>query len=73
MIYAGDPGSNRALGKQSQLSRRDYPIDVSATPTLPDADLRYQEALDWRKWLKEDAATSCVRGAGPRDAPMTFN
>ena len=49
MIYAGDPGSNRALGKQSQLSRRDYPIDVSPTPTLPDAVLCYQEALDCLK------------------------
>ena len=33
-------------GKQQS---HDHPIDVPATPTLPDADLRYQEALDWRK------------------------
>ena len=30
----------------------DYLIDVPATPTLPDANLRYKEALDWRKWTK---------------------
>ena len=36
---------------------RDYPIDVPATPTLPDANLRrYQEALDGANGLKEDAA-----------------
>ena len=28
----------------------DNSIDVPATPTLPNANLRYQEALDWRKW-----------------------
>ena len=39
---AGDPGSNPALGKQWS---RDYPIDVPATPTLPDANLRFQEAI----------------------------
>ena len=31
---------------------RDYPIDVPAKPTLPDAYLRYKEALDWCKWTK---------------------
>ena len=31
---------------------RDYPIVVPATPTLPDANLRYEGALDWRKWTK---------------------
>ena len=36
----------------SWASSGDYPIDVSATPTLPDANLRHQEALDWRKWTK---------------------
>ena len=42
--------SNPALGKQWS---RDYPIDVPATPTpLPDANLRYQEALAWRKCTK---------------------
>ena len=46
---AGDPGSNPALGKQWS---RYYLIDVPATPTLPDANLCYQEALDWRKWTK---------------------
>jgi hypothetical protein len=40
----GDPGSNPALGKQWS---RDYPDEVSASPP-PDANLRYQEALDWR-------------------------
>ena len=48
----GDPGSNPALGKQRLRPLRDYLIDVFATPTLPDANLRYQEALDWRKWTK---------------------
>ena len=28
----------------------DYPIDAPVTPTLPDANLRYQEALYWRRW-----------------------
>ena len=42
-------GSNPALGKQWS---HDYPIDVPATPTLPNANLRYQEALDWSKWTK---------------------
>ena len=42
-------GSNCALGKQWS---RDYPIPVTVTPTLPDANLRYQEALQWRKWTK---------------------
>ena len=37
---AGDPDSNLALGKQWS---RDYPTDVPATPTLPKANLRYQE------------------------------
>ena len=46
---AGDPGSNPALGKQWS---RDYPIDIPATPTLPYANLRYQDALDRRKWIK---------------------
>ena len=46
---AGGPGSNPTLGKQWS---RDYPIDIPATPTLPYANLRYQEALDWRKWTK---------------------
>ena len=46
---ARDPVSNPAMGKQWS---RDYPIDVPATPTLPDANLRYKEALDWRKWTE---------------------
>ena len=46
---AGDLGSNPALGKQWS---RDYQIDVPATTTLPDANLRYQEALDCCKWTK---------------------
>ena len=39
-IYAGDPGSNPALGKKWS---RDYPIrvDVPATPMLLDANLCY--------------------------------
>ncbi len=40
----GDPGSNPALDKQWS---RDYLDEVSASPTLPDANLRYQDALDW--------------------------
>ena len=70
--HAGDPGSTRnpALGKQ--LSR-DYPIDVPATPTLPDAELRYLEALDWCKWAKGGCSfllsaqvwSSCRRPEGP--------
>ena len=39
--------SSPALRKQWS---RDFPADVPAVPTLPDADLRYQAALDWRKW-----------------------
>ena len=31
---------------------RDDTIDVPATPTLPDTNLRYQEALDRCKWTK---------------------
>ena len=31
---------------------RDHPVDLYSTPTLPHANLRYQEALDWRKWTK---------------------
>ena len=63
-LEAGYPGSNTALGKQWS---RDYPIDALATPTLLDANLRYQEALDWRKLecplngQKEDAVPSFVR------------
>ncbi len=38
-------GSNPALGKQWS---RDYPDEVSAPSTLPDANLHYQEAFDWR-------------------------
>ena len=41
-------GSNAALGKQWS---HDYPIDVPATPsTLPNGNIRHQEALDQRKW-----------------------
>ena len=39
-----------ALGKQWS---RDYSIDVPAMPTLPNYNLRYQEALDWRKKTRE--------------------
>ena len=45
----GDPGSNPALGKQWS---REHPDEVSAPPTLPDANLRYQEALDCAKRTK---------------------
>ena len=35
---------------QGQAWSRDYPADLSwPTPTLPDANLRYQDAPDWRK------------------------
>ena len=27
-------------------------VTTRSTPTLPDANLRYQEAFDWRKWTK---------------------
>ena len=39
--------SNPALGKQWS---RDHVIDVPTTPTLPDANLRYQEALHLEGW-----------------------
>ena len=39
----------------------DYLMNVTSppatTPTLSDANLRYHEALDWRKMDKEDAAS----------------
>ena len=41
----------RTLPWASRWSR-DHPVDISSTPTLPHANLRYQEALDWRKWTK---------------------
>ena len=41
----------RTLPWASRRSR-DHPVDISSTPTLPHANLRYQEALDWRKWTK---------------------
>ena len=55
--------SNPALGKQAlrgQVTRGSgYPIDVAAaprrsptTPTLLNAYLRWQDALNWRKWTK---------------------
>ena len=43
---AGDPGVEPCLGKQWS---RDCPINV---PALPDANLRYQKAIDWRRWTK---------------------
>ena len=47
---AGDPGTKPGFDPCKQWSC-DYPIDVPATPMLPDDNLRYQEAqaLDWRK------------------------
>ena len=65
MIYDRDsrrglaePG-NPALGRQQS---RDSPIDVPATQTIPDAKLRYHDALDWRSSIttartKEQAAS----------------
>ena len=50
---AGDQGSNPALGKQ----RSRVPDRCPATPTLPDANFRYQEALDWRKWTKGECSS----------------
>ena len=42
------PGIEPCLG---QTWSRDYPVVISRpTPTLPDANLRYQDALYWRKW-----------------------
>ena len=45
--------------------RYHHRVSSSATSTLLDTNLRYQEldALDWRKWTKEDsdADTSFVR------------
>ena len=55
---AEDPGSNPALGKQWS---RDYPIDIPVTLALLDANLRYQEALDWRKWTKGGWTTGGCR------------
>ena len=42
----------RTLPWASKQWSRDYPIDIPATPTLPAANLRYQEALDLREWTK---------------------
>ena len=60
---AGLPARAVAAARSIPVARhnfewsRDYPIDVPATPTLPDANLRrYQEALDGANGLKEDAA-----------------
>ena len=39
-----------ALGKHGHVTTS---LLISRpTPTLPDAHLRYQDALDWRKWTK---------------------
>ena len=41
---------------------RDYPaVNFRPTLTLPDANLRYQDALDWRKWTKADKISPFVR------------
>ena len=45
---AGDPGSNPALGKHGHVTTRSS-SPRRPTPTLPDANLRCQDALDWRK------------------------
>ena len=50
-----------AFGKQWS---RDYPIDVSATAALPNANLRYQEALDKRKSASSGHVT--IRSMSPR-------
>ena len=50
---AGDPGSNPALGKHGHCDvTTRSPSPRRPTPTPPDANLRYQDALDWRKWTK---------------------
>ena len=57
-IYAaavGDPQAGSmsnpagpALGKHGHVTT----LPANPGPTLPDANLRYQDALDWRKWTK---------------------
>ena len=51
---ATETGSSRTLPFDLPAPSRelDYPIDVPATPTLPDANFRNKEALDWSKWTK---------------------
>ena len=62
---AGDPGSNPALGKWS----RNYPIDVPATPPLPDANLRCQVLSTNANEQKKDAAPFfCPRNFDPSRA-----
>ena len=47
-----------ALGKQRSS---DHPIDVPASSTHPDAYLRYEEALNWRRWTKGGYSSPLVR------------
>ena len=44
------PQPERSRSRVNQRSL-DHPMDVSATPTLPDPNLRYQEALHDEGWL----------------------
>ena len=47
------PLETRVRTSLGQAWSRDYPVVISRpTPTLPDANLRYQDALDWLKWTK---------------------
>ena len=50
--------SHRGTNSSGYLG--DHLIDVPATSTLPDTNLCYQEAFDWRYWKKEDAASLVV-------------
>ena len=65
----GDPSSN-PVGQAAAERSHDYPIDVpAATPTLSNANLRYQETLNGQK--DSDAASftaseSCWRLAAGR-------
>ena len=77
LTYAMNLNLNPALGTAARSGQlqvdRDLQVpkflqinhDAPARPTirLPNANLRYQEALDWHKWtnLKGDAASPIVR------------
>ena len=51
----------RTLPWASSGQSRDHLIDVPATPTLHDAKLRCNEALDWRRWTKGECNFPFVR------------
>ena len=68
-----EPCQGPALGKPEQRRSRDHSINVSATPTLPNANLRFQEALDWRNLpvnLNHARANGTNRGKGASRLPL---